>query len=137
MNSEDKFVLSKAHAGPTLYATLAKKGIIDPSLLKTYGKEGSQLGVHPENHLLPGIEFSCGSLGHGLSFAIGLALGLKKKKQIYFVYTLIGDGESQEGSIWEGALFAAQHGIENIIAITDYNKKQSSGYVDNILNLNP
>ena len=137
MNSDDKFVLSKAHAGATLYAILADKGIIKSDLLKTYGMENSKLGVHPENHLLPGIEFSCGSLGHGLGFSIGLALGLRKKKQKGTIFVLIGDGESQEGSIWEAALFAAHHQIDNIIAITDYNKKQGSGYISNILELNP
>jgi transketolase len=131
----DRFVLSKAHAGAALYAVLASKKIIDKKLLKTYGKEGSVLGIHPERELLPQIEFSSGSLGHGLSFSIGLAMGLKKLEKSNNVYCLIGDGESQEGSVWEAALFAAQHKIGNIIAITDFNKKQSSGLIKDILGL--
>ena len=135
MKSRGRFVLSKAHAGAALYSVLAAKKLIDKTLLKTYGKEGSILSIHPEHDLLSSIEFSCGSLGHGLSFSIGLALGLKKKNKSNRVYCLLGDGESQEGSVWEAALFAAQHKIDNIIAITDYNKKQSSGLIKNILNL--
>ena len=135
IDSEDIFVLSKAHAGAALYSVLASKKIIDKKLLKTYGKDGSILGIHPERELLPQIEFSCGSLGHGLSFSIGLAMGLKKLGKSNNVYCLIGDGESQEGSVWEAALFAAQHNIDNIIAITDYNKKQSCGLTKDILGL--
>ena len=135
MDPEDRFVLSKAHAGAALYSVLASKNLIDKKLLKTYGKDGSVLGIHPERELLPQIEFSSGSLGHGLPFSIGLALGLKKLGESNNVYCLIGDGESQEGSIWEAGLFAAQHKVDNIIAITDYNKKQSSGLVRDILGL--
>ena len=135
MDPEDRFVLSKAHAGAALYSVLASKKIIDKKLLKTYGKDGSVLGIHPERELLPQIEFSSGSLGHGLPFSIGLALGLKKLGESNNVYCLIGDGESQEGSVWEAGLFAAHHKVDNIIAITDYNKKQSSGLVRDILGL--
>lgn len=135
MDPEDRFVLSKAHAGAALYSVLASKNLIDKKLLQTYGKDGSVLGIHPERELLPQIEFSSGSLGHGLPFSIGLALGLKKLGESNNVYCLIGDGESQEGSIWEAGLFAAQHKVDNIIAITDYNKKQSSGLVRDILGL--
>ena len=135
MDPEDRFVLSKAHAGAALYSVLASKKIIDKKLLKTYGKDGSILGIHPERELLPQIEFSSGSLGHGLPFSIGLALGLKKLGKSNNVYCLIGDGESQEGSVWEAGLFAAHHKVDNIIAITDYNKKQSSGLVRDILGL--
>lgn len=135
MEPKDKFILSKAHSGVALYSVLASKNIIDKKLLETYCKEGSVLGVHPENDLLPQIEFSSGSLGHGLSFSIGLALGFKKLGISNNVYCLIGDGESQEGSVWEAALFASHHRINNIIAITDFNKKQASGLVDDILSL--
>ena len=134
-SSRDRFILSKAHAGAALYSVLASKNIIDKKLLETYCQEGSALGVHPENDLLPQIEFSSGSLGHGLSFSIGLALGFRKLEKPNNVYCLIGDGESQEGSIWEAALFASHHKLSNIIAVTDYNKKQASGLVDNILGL--
>jgi len=135
MSPSDSFILSKAHAGAALYSVLASKNIIDKKLLKTYCQEGSALGIHPENDLLPQIEFSSGSLGHGLSFSIGLALGFSKLGKSSDVYCLIGDGESQEGSIWEAALFASQHKLSNIIAITDYNKKQASGVIENILSL--
>jgi transketolase len=135
MLPNDRFILSKAHAGAALYSVLASKKIIDKNLLKTYCQEGSVLGVHPESDLLPQIEFSSGSLGHGLSFSIGLALGFRKQEKPNNVYCLIGDGESQEGSVWEAALFASHHKLSNIIAITDYNKKQASGLVDDILGL--
>ena len=135
MLPKDKFILSKAHAGAALYSVLASKNIIDKELLKTYCQEDSTLGVHPENDLLPQIEFSSGSLGHGLSFSIGLALGFRNLGKSSNVYCLIGDGESQEGSIWEAALFASHHKLSNIIVVTDYNKKQASGRVDNILGI--
>ena len=137
MNKDDRFILSKAHAGPTLYSVLAEKKYIDKELLKTYGQEGSILGVHPEHDLIPEIEFSCGSLGHGLSYSIGVALGLKKKNLKNCVYTLIGDGESQEGTIWEAALFASHHKLNNLIAITDYNKKQATGAIKDVLKIEP
>ncbi len=133
LKKKDKFILSKAHAGVILYAILAEKKKISKKLLSTYGKENSILGVHGEHDLLKNIDFSCGSLGHGLSYAAGVCYANKKNK----VYTLIGDGESQEGSIWEAALFASQHKLSNLIVILDYNKKQSSGLIKDILNLDP
>jgi transketolase len=137
MKPSNKFILSKAHAGVIFYAVLAKKKLIPENLLKSYGKENSKLGVHAEHHLLKSIDFSCGSLGHGLSYASGLALSFLKKKINNKVYVLIGDGECQEGSVWEAALFSSQHKLKNLIAVLDYNKKQSSGTVKSILNLDP
>ena len=137
LNKKDKFILSKAHASTILYATFFKKKIISRQILKSYGKENSALGVHGEHDLLKAVEFSCGSLGHGLSHACGLALGFKKKKMNIRVYCLIGDGEMQEGSIWEALLFAAHHKLNNLYVILDNNKKQSSGLVKDILNLEP
>ncbi|MHA1685749.1 MAG: transketolase, partial [Candidatus Heimdallarchaeaceae archaeon] len=137
LRKSDKFILSKAHASATLYSVLSKKGIIDKKLLKTYGKKDSPLGVHAEKHLVPGVEFSCGSLGHGLSYAAGVALAYKIKNKKGKIFVLLGDGESQEGSVWEAALFAAQHKLSNLIAIIDYNKLQSMDHVDNVLSLEP
>jgi len=137
LKKKDKFIMSKAHASVILYSVLFKKKIINGKLLKTYGGENSLLGVHGENELLKSIEFSCGSLGHGLSYSCGLALGYKKKRLNRKVYCLIGDGEMQEGSIWEALLFAAHHKLDNLYVILDNNKKQSSGFVKDILNIEP
>mgnify|MGYP001345546883 CR=1 FL=1 len=137
MKENDKFILSKAHAGPTLYSVLAEKKYIKEELLSTYGQEDSILGVHPEHGFTSEIEFSCGSLGHGLSYSVGLALAAKKKKMENTIYTLIGDGESQEGAIWEAALFATQHKLNNLVVITDYNKKQATGKINNVLGIEP
>jgi len=137
MTKKDKFILSKAHASVTLYSVLSKKKIVDKNLLTTYGKDGSCLGVHAESHLVPGVEFSCGSLGHGLSFSTGLALAKKLKKEDGRIFVLLGDGESQEGSVWEAAMFSSQHNLDNLIAIVDYNEIQSMGRLENIVNLEP
>ena len=136
MNNDDKFILSKAHSSITLYSVLVHKGILNKDILNTYGDEGSSLGVHAEVNL-PGIEFSCGSLGHGLSYGAGLALAKKLKQEEGQIYVLLGDGECQEGSVWEAALFASQHKLNNLTVVLDYNKKQASGFVGNILNLSP
>jgi transketolase len=133
----DKFLLSKAHAGVIYYALLAKKKIISQKLLTTYGKENSKLGVHGEHHLLKQIDFSCGSLGHGLSYAAGVALSFLKTKAKKKIYVVIGDGECQEGSVWEAALFSSHHKLKNLVVILDFNKKQSSGTIKSILNLDP
>ena len=137
MNDDDRFILSKAHAGVALYSILSQCGIIGRDVLETYGDDDSTLGVHGESHFVPGVEFSCGSLGHGLSFACGLALGKNKKNDKGNIYVLLGDGECQEGSVWEAALFASQHKLSNLTAIVDYNKKQSSGLIKNILDIEP
>ena len=137
LKENDRFIMSKAHASATLYSVLSKKGIIDKGLLKTYGKRASCLGVHAESHLVPGIEFSCGSLGHGLSFGTGMALAKKIKNQKGKIYVLLGDGESQEGSVWEATMFASHHKLDNLIAIVDYNKIQSAERVEDIINLEP
>ena len=137
MNDDDKFILSKAHAGVALYSVLSQHGFIEREVLSTYGDEDSILGVHGESHFVNGVEFSCGSLGHGLSFACGLALGKKKKNEKGNIYVLLGDGECQEGTVWEAALFASQHQLSNLVAIIDSNKKQSSGIIKNILDIEP
>lgn len=134
---KDHFILSKAHAGVIYYSILAKKKQIPTKLLKTYGKENSKLGVHGEHDLVNAIEFSCGSLGHGLSYACGLALAIKIKKKKKKIFVLIGDGECQEGSIWEAAMFAGHNKLGNLVVYLDNNKKQSSGKVSSIMNIDP
>ena len=133
----DHFILSKAHAGVIYYSILAKKNKIQKKLLKTYGRENSKLGVHGEHDLLDAVEFSCGSLGHGLSYACGLALANKIKKKKNKIFVLIGDGECQEGSIWEAAMFAGHNKLKNLLVYLDNNKKQSSGKVKSIMNIDP
>ena len=137
LRKKDKFIMSKAHASVIMYSTFSKKKIINKKILRSYGQENSLLGVHAEHDLLDSVEFSCGSLGHGLSHSCGLALGYKKKKINVKIYCLIGDGEMQEGSIWEALLFAAHHKLNNLYVMLDNNKKQSSGLVKDILNLEP
>jgi len=133
----DRFILSKGHAGVALYAVLADKGFFDKKHLKTFGKKGTILGGHPDMHKVPGVEASTGSLGHGFPFAIGMALSAKLNKKDYRVFALLGDGECQEGSIWEAALFAPQYKLDNMVAIIDYNKLQALDRLDKIISLEP
>jgi len=135
--NRDRFILSKGHAALVLYATLAEKGIINKNILNTFCQKDSILGAHPEAHLVPGVEFSSGSLGHGLSFGAGLALAGKMDKKIYRTFVLLSDGECQEGSLWEAIIFASAHKLDNLIAVVDYNKLQSLGRIENILPLEP
>jgi len=126
--ASDKFILSKGHAAHALFTTLAFKGFFDPQLLDNYGGSGSPLAEHPLPNCVPGVEIATGSLGHGLSFALGMALAAKLKQQPlqkqekFFV--LMGDGEINEGSVWEAALFAPIHKLDNVITIIDFNKWQ-------------
>jgi len=136
-DNRDRFILSKGHACAALYAVLAEKEIIDESILNTFCQKGSILGGHPERHLIPGVELSTGSLGHGLSFGAGVAFAGKLDKKDYRVFTLLSDGECQEGSVWEAATFASHHKLDNLIAIVDHNKLQSLGRVEDILSLHP
>lgn len=135
--SRDRFVLSKGHAGVALYAILADRGFFSQQHLDTFGKRGTILGGHPDMHKVPGVEASTGALGHGFSFGIGMALAAKLDKKDYRVFILLGDGECQEGSIWEGAMFAPQHKLDNVIAIIDYNKCQAMDRLDKIVSLDP
>ncbi|MDD2654822.1 MAG: transketolase [Candidatus Omnitrophica bacterium] len=123
----DIFILSKAHSAMALYCVLAEKGIIKKSLLKGYYKNNGTLPAHLDRFTARGIEVSAGSLGHGFNMALGLAYSLKLNKSKRKVYCLIGDGESQEGSIWEGALFAPKICIDNFTAILDHNDLQGYG----------
>lgn len=128
----DRFVMSKGHAGPALYAALALKGYFPIEELKTLNQNGSRLPSHCDKNLTTGVDMTTGSLGQGASTACGMALGLKHAGKNARVYLVLGDGECQEGQVWEMALFAAQHKLGNFIAFLDYNKRQLDGYVNDI-----
>ena len=117
----DRFILSKGHASLGLYALLAEKGFFDKSLMNDFGSYDSILGGHPDRNKVPGVEASTGSLGHGFPMSVGVALALKIKKLSSRVFTVVGDGECNEGSVWEAALLAAHRNLSNLICIVDYN----------------
>lgn len=132
----DRFIMSKGHASPIVYVTLANAGYFPKEELKTFRKLGSRIQGHV--HIgVPGIELSTGSLGQGLSVANGIALGAKLRKAGFNVYCLMGDGEIQEGQVWEAAMTAAHHKLDNLYAILDYNKVQENGPVAEIKNEDP
>lgn len=133
----DRFVLSKGHAGITLYAVLAKAGFFKEDVLYTFCQEGTLLGGHPRMEDIPGVEASTGALGHGFAFAAGIAFAGKLDSKDYRVFTVIGDGECQEGTIWETALFAAHQKLGNFTAILDYNKLQAMDRLDSIIDMEP
>ncbi len=132
----DRFILSKGHAALTLYATLFLKGWITKDALDTYCGDGSLLGVHPER-ALEGVDFSTGSLGHGLSMGAGAALGARLDGSDRRAFVLVSDAECNEGSLWEAVMFAAHHGAANLVAIVDLNGQQALGYTDEVLSLSP
>lgn len=134
----DRFVMSKAHACPGQYAALALRGFFPIEEIYTHGAIDSRLQSHPDMRKTPGIEMSGGSLGQGLSTAVGMALGLRhQKKYRARVYCLIGDGETNSGQIWEAAMAAAHYRVDNLIAITDYNKVQAKGFVHEMMAIEP
>ncbi|MGH2740381.1 MAG: transketolase [Actinomycetota bacterium] len=133
----DRFVLSKGHCIPIVYAALAKRGFFDASLLKTLRKLGSPLQGHPDRARLPGIEASTGSLGQGLSVAAGMALAGKLDDATWRVYCMLGDGEVQAGQVWEAAMFAPRKGLDNLCAIVDQNQVQQTGKVAERLDIEP
>lgn len=133
----DRFVLSKGHAAPVLYSVLAEAGYFPKSYLKTLRQIGSSLQGHIDMLSLPGIEMSTGSLGQGLSAANGMAIAGKMDKKDYRVYCVIGDGESQEGQIWEAAMTAGHRKLDNLTLIVDHNKFQIDGSVDDIKGIQP
>ena len=135
--ARDRFILSKGHAAPALYAVLAERGFFAKSELATFSAPGTRLQKHIDMHLVPGAELSTGSLGQGLSVGVGMALADRMDGADRRVYVLIGDGESQEGQIWEAALFAAQLRLDNLVAFLDYNGCQVDGYVRDICCLDP
>lgn len=133
----DRFLLSKGHACAALYAILAESGFFPVEWLDDFYLNGSRLPGHVTHTGVPGVEASTGSLGHGLSIACGMALAAKRDQTPIRVFALLSDGECDEGSTWEAAMFASHHGIDNLIAIVDYNKIQSLGTVDEVLKLDP
>lgn len=133
----DRFILSKGHACPALYAVLNRKGFLNDDILSGFAVNEGSLGQHPDLDLEIGIEFSTGSLGHGLSVGAGMAIDGKVKNLDYRVFTLLGDGELNEGSVWEAAVFSAQNKLSNLIAIVDYNKMQALGHTKDIADLEP
>jgi transketolase len=135
--SRDRFVLSKGHAAAAVYATLATRGFFPEAWLETYGDDGGRLAGHLTRHGAPGVEVSTGSLGHGLPIACGMALAGKRLKQPQRVFCLLSDGECDEGSTWETALFAPHHRLDNLVAIIDSNRIQSFGRVEEVLDLEP
>ena len=128
----DRFILSKGHAAAALYATLAHRGFVDRKLLGDFLADGSPLTGHPTAGNLPGVDVSTGSLGHGLPLAVGIALAAKKDGQPFRVFVLMGCGEMQEGSVWEGAMLAARLQLDNIIAVIDANNLQGYGRAEDI-----
>lgn len=133
----DRFILSKGHGCLALYAILADKGYFDAALLDQFCHVEGKLGGHPERGKAPGIEASTGALGHGLSIGVGMALAARAQKRKSRVFVAMGDGEINEGSVWEAALSAGKHKLSNLCAIIDYNKIQSAGFTRDIQNLEP
>lgn len=131
----DKFILSKGHSCYALYATLARAGFFPEEALRYVGKVGSKFGGHPKLGDIPGVEASTGALGHGLSFAIGIAYADKVDGRDSHTYVVLGDGECQEGSVWEGALSAPTLGLDNLTAIIDHNKLQAMDRLENIVDM--
>lgn len=133
----DRFILSKGHAGAGVYAVLAESGFMSLDKLKTHYQDGSDLSGHVSHKGIPGVEFSTGSLGHGLPVATGMALAAKINKQQHNIYVLMSDGECDEGSNWEAALFAPHHKLDNLVVIIDRNKLQSIHSTEDTLGLEP
>ena len=132
----DRLIVSKGHISPGVYVTLANAGYFPKEELKTFRKFGSRLQGHVHTKV-PGVEFNTGSLGHGLSVANGIAVGAKMLKKDFRTYCLLGDGEIQEGSVWEAAMSASHHKLDNLCAIVDYNNVQENGPTNQIKNLEP
>jgi len=132
----DRFIVSKGHAAAGVYAVLAERGFFPLEWLDSFYRDGSHLAGHVTRGV-PGVEVSTGSLGHGLSLACGMALAGKRDGSTHRVFVLLGDGECDEGSVWEAAMFAPHHRLDNLIAIVDYNKIQSFGAVKEVLDLEP
>ncbi|MGI6792675.1 transketolase [Aminivibrio sp.] len=133
----DRFVLSKGHACPALYAALAEKGFFPVDDLVTLRKSGSHLQGHPDMRKTPGIDISTGSLGNGFACALGMAIAGKASKKNYTVYALLGDGELQEGIVWEAAMAASHHNLNNLVVIIDYNGLQITGWVNCVNRIEP
>lgn len=137
MENRDRFVLSKGHAAPALYAVLAERGYFDPALLKTLRQIGSILQGHPDMKHIPGVDMSTGSLGQGISAAVGMALSAKHFGGGYRVYSVLGDGEIEEGQVWEAAMFAGNKGLSNLTVFIDNNNLQIDGTIEEVNSANP
>ncbi len=133
----DRFILSKGHGCLALYLQLAERGFFSHEELWRVSHDGAMLGGHPEGARVPGVECSSGSLGHGVSFGVGLAVGARITRRPTRVFVVVGDGECNEGSIWEGALAAAQHRLDNLTVLIDYNRQQSFASTDDVVGLEP
>jgi len=133
----DRFILSKGHGCPALYAVLARKGFLNSDIIEGFACNDGTLEEHPTFDLTKGIEFSTGSLGHGLSIGAGMAKAAKHDNNPYRIFVLLSDGETEAGFVWEATMFAAHHKLDNLIAIIDYNKIQALGRVKEIIDLEP
>ena len=133
----DRFILSKGHAGAGVYAALAEKGFFEVSELKTHYQNGSRLSGHVSHKGVPGVELSTGALGHGLNVGAGRALAAKKDGKSFRVFVLMGDGECDEGSVWEAAMLANHFKLDNLVAVIDHNKMQSLDFCENTISLAP
>ncbi|GHU81187.1 transketolase, N-terminal subunit [Clostridia bacterium] len=136
-DSRDRIILSKGHAGASVYAALAESGFFSTEELKTHYSDGSRLSGHVTHKGVPGVEFSTGSLGHGLPVGLGMAMAAKKDGKNHSVFVICGDGECDEGSVWEAALVAHHYKLDNLVAIIDHNKMQSLDYCENTIALSP
>lgn len=137
MENRDRFVLSKGHAAPVLYATLAERGYFSKDLLLTLRKPDSILQGHPDMKHIPGVDMSSGSLGQGISCAVGMALSAKHFGNDFKVYSVLGDGEIEEGQVWEAAMFAANKGLDNLTVFVDFNNLQIDGSIDEVNSAKP
>ena len=133
----DRVILSKGHAGAAVYAALAETGFFDPKTLTSHYADGSVLSGHVSHKGVPGVELSTGSLGHGLPVGMGMALAAKRDGRGHRVFVVCGDGECDEGSMWEAALIARQYGLSNLVAVIDHNKMQSLDFCENTIRLEP
>ena len=135
--ARDRFVLSKGHASLGIYGILATRGFFPMEELKTFASSSGRLGGHPDSRKVPGVEASTGSLGHGMPMAAGMALGLKIRESSSRVVCIVGDGECNEGAVWEAIMFAGQHRLKNLVAMVDCNGRSMLGYTQDILDLSP
>jgi transketolase len=133
----DRLVLSKGHCAPVIYAALARRGYFDPETLKTFRRVGSILQGHPDFRKTPGLDMTSGSLGHGLSVGLGMALASRQSRVPFKVYVLMSDGEMQEGMVWEAAMAAAHYGVGNLTVFVDKNRLQVDGFVADIVGIDP
>jgi transketolase len=136
-SERDRLIMSKGHGCAGLYAVLAERGFFPIDWLQSFYHDGARLAGHATHHGIPGVEVSTGSLGHGLSLACGMALVGRREERSWRVFALLSDGECDEGSTWEAAMFAPHHKLDNLVAIVDYNKIQSLGTVKEVLDLEP